>query len=69
MRKIRLRVREIAHKQGLTVEQLAEKANVPVRTIHRLFCNQYASVSLNTLARLSEALHVHTSDLIEDESN
>lgn len=59
MRKIHLRIRELAEQQGLTVDALAERAKVPARTVHRLFCNQYASVTFHTVARISEVLHAY----------
>ena len=66
MRKIRIRIQEIANEQGLTSGMLAARAGMPARMIHRLYCNPHANVGLKALAKIAEALGVPTSQLMED---
>lgn len=52
---------------GLTQEQLAERSDLSANYIARLEL-AWKTPSLGTLVRLAEALEVHLSDLLEDES-
>ena len=69
MRKVRLRVREIAQKKGISRTRLHHDSEVAYTTIRTVFRDPYDDgITLHTLARLAEALGVPTSELIEDES-
>ena len=61
----RLKVREIAEAQGLSRNKLSHLAVVDIKVIRRIFNNPQESISLPTLDRLAQALHVDISDLIE----
>jgi transcriptional regulator with XRE-family HTH domain len=63
--KTRLKVREIAQSQKLDRAKLARKADVTYETVHNIWNNPYASVSINTLLKIAQALHVDVSELYE----
>ncbi|ARJ50969.1 helix-turn-helix domain-containing protein [Staphylococcus lutrae] len=61
-------VAKLRKQKGLTQENLAEKANVTVRTIQRIEAGE--TVSSETLKNVANALNVSMSELFEDvESN
>lgn len=66
MRKVRLKVKEIAAQKGMSMTRLHHKSEVSYTTIRNVVRNPYTEVTLTTLARLSEALGVPTTSLIED---
>lgn len=69
MRKVRLRVKEVAAQQGMSMTKLHKQSDVAYTTIRTVFRNPYEDgITLHTLARLAEALDVPTAALIEDES-
>lgn len=69
MRKVRLRVREIAAEKGMSRTRLHHDSEVAYTTIRTVFRDPYDDgITLHTLARLAEALGVPTANLIEDEN-
>lgn len=67
MRRVRLRVREVAEQKGMSRTRLHHASEVAYTTIRSLFKDPYTEVTITTLARSAEALGVPTRDLIEDE--
>ena len=65
---VRLRVKEIAAAQRISIAQLARNADLDNRTVYRIVHNPYAEVTTVTLGRLAEALGVSVKDLVEDAS-
>ena len=63
---LRLRVKEIAQQQGLGQGKLARMADMDIKTLARIYKNQYAEVSSVTLEKLARALSVSVADLIEE---
>lgn len=61
----RLKIREIAERQGLSRNRLSHLAIVDIKVIRRIFNNPQESISLPTLDRIAQALHVDISELIE----
>jgi hypothetical protein len=68
MRRVRLRVREIAEAQGVSMTKLHIRSEVGYNVIRRIFRDPYAEIMTTTLSRLAEALNVPTSSLLEDVS-
>jgi transcriptional regulator with XRE-family HTH domain len=66
MRKVRVRLKEVAEEQGMSMTKLSHRSEVAYGTIRRLFRDPYAEVTISTLARLAEVLQVPTCDLLED---
>jgi len=66
----RLRVREIAVQKRVSQRQLFLRSGVDIRTIRKIFHDENANVTTETLDALSKVLGVDISDLIEsvDES-
>ncbi|QBD80283.1 XRE family transcriptional regulator [Ktedonosporobacter rubrisoli] len=69
MRKIKLRIKEIAREKGLSMTKLHNRSEVSYTVIRKIFRDPYAEINLTTLARLSEILGVPSRDLIEDDDN
>ena len=67
MRRIRLRVKEVAQAKGFSMTRLHTKSEIAYSTIRKVFYDPYAEITLTTLARIGETLGVPTCDLIEDE--
>jgi DNA-binding Xre family transcriptional regulator len=66
MRRIRLKVKEIAKSKGVSMTRLHTRSEVAYNTIKKVWREEYPEITLTTLARLAEALDVPTRDLIED---
>ena len=66
MRRIRLRVKEVAEAKGLSMTKLHTRSEIAYVTIRNIYRDPYTSITLITLARLGEALGVPSSELIED---
>jgi DNA-binding Xre family transcriptional regulator len=66
---VRLRVKEIAESQGYNMSTLSRAADVPFITIKRVWRNPYYEIKLATLGKIARALHVPTSELVEDVDN
>lgn len=65
-RKIRLKIKEVAKAQGMSMTRLHHRSEVAYTTIRIIFRDPHADITLYTLARLAEALNVPTGELIED---
>lgn len=66
MRKVRLRVKEVALSKGMSMTRLHHRSEVAYTTIRTVFRDPFTEVTITTLARLAEALDVPTAALIED---
>lgn len=64
---IKLRVKELADKQGLNISQLARKADVDRRTIARIYKDPTQEISTTVLDKIATALNVKPSELIDNE--
>ena len=64
--KLRLRVREIAEKKGISMGKLERLADLSHPTIRDIFRNPFKEVTTTTLAKLATALGVSVSDLFEE---
>ncbi len=62
---IRLRVREVAEKQGLNMSRLARRADIDLKTVQRIWHDPTKEISTLTLDKLATALGVPASELIE----
>jgi DNA-binding Xre family transcriptional regulator len=67
--KIKLRVKDIAEKQGMTRAKLARSADLTYETVHEIWKNEYKDVSISTLAKIARALQVEISELYVIEDN
>lgn len=67
MRRVRLRIKEVAEEKGISMTKLHIRSEVAYATIRKIFRDPYSEVTVTTLARLGEVLGVPTRDLIEDE--
>jgi transcriptional regulator with XRE-family HTH domain len=63
--RVRRRLRELRSQQGLTLQQVAERANLDVSTLSRLEAGK-RRLALDHLAGLAAALGVTTDDLLSD---
>ncbi len=62
---IRLKVKEVATAQGISMSKLSRLADVHYNTLLTIYHNPYHDVSLVILDRISQALHVPLCDLLE----
>lgn len=62
---IRLKVKEIAEKQGLNMAQLARKADIDQRTLRRIYRDPIQEISTLVLGKLATALGIPPGDLLE----
>ena len=63
--RLRLKIRELAEAQGLDRAKLARRADVTYQTVHNVWNNPYADVSIATLEKLAQALNRDVSELYE----
>jgi transcriptional regulator with XRE-family HTH domain len=63
----KLRIKEIAEKQGLNQRELAEKSGVTAQLINRYWNYPMQRVELDALVKISKALGVKFADLIDIE--
>lgn len=63
--RLRLKIRELAEAQGLDRAKLARRADVTYQTVHNVWNNPYAGVSIATLEKLAQALNCDVSKLYE----
>ena len=63
--KLRLKIRELAEAQGLDRAKLARRADVTYQTVHNIWNNPYANVSIATLEKLAQALNCDVSEVYE----
>ncbi|MBV9209620.1 MAG: helix-turn-helix transcriptional regulator [Acidobacteria bacterium] len=65
---IRLVVREIAQREGIeNPNALSQAAGLPYETCRRLWQEKATMISLNTIERLCDALHVRPAQLFDYE--
>jgi transcriptional regulator with XRE-family HTH domain len=64
---IRLKIKEIAQQRGISQRKLAKLTDMDVRHIQRILRNPYASITMQTLDKLAQALDVDASLLIESD--
>ena len=62
---IRLRIKEIAREKGFSQGELSRRANIDENTLKRIYRNPLAIITTETLDKLSKALGVSASELIE----
>ena len=60
---ISLRIGELAKQQGMTIKALAERAGVAYNTAHTLYTSRATRIDLDTLDRISAALHVEPGEI------
>ena len=63
--RLRLKIRELAESQGLDRAKLARRADVTYQTVHNVWNNPYADVSITTLEKIAQALKCDVSELYE----
>jgi len=64
--RLRLRVKEVAREQGVSMTKLHIKSEVAYSIVRRLFRDPFAEVTTTTINRLANALGIPPSQLIED---
>jgi len=64
---LRLRVKEIAEKQGLNKSQLQIKSGVTLPLLTRYWNNNTTEIKLDALKKIARALGLKPGDLIVDE--
>lgn len=62
----KLRVRQIAQAQGLTISALSRRADLNYRTVYQIWNKPDYDASLSTLSKLAAALGVAVNELIEN---
>lgn len=62
---IRLRLKEVLDKKGITQAKLSRMTDVSMNTIQTIYHNPYHDVALSTLERLAKGLQVDVSELFE----
>jgi transcriptional regulator with XRE-family HTH domain len=62
---VRLKVKEIAKQKGISQRKLFLRSGVDLRTLQRIWANEYTNITLDTLGRLAYGLGVDSSELIE----
>ena len=62
--RVRLVIRSLAEKQGVTQKSLAERSGVTVQLLNRYWNNHVQRVDLDELEKIAIALQVKVGDLI-----
>lgn len=62
---IKLRVKEIAERQGLNLSQLSRKADIDIRTLRRIYRDPTHPIDTRILDKLATALNVSPHDLLD----
>lgn len=62
---VRLKVKDIAQSKGISQRKLSMRSGVDINSVRRIFQNPFAVVTTETLGKLSTALEVDASELIE----
>lgn len=65
VRKVRLKVKEVAEAKKVSQRKLSMLSGVDLRTVQRIFHCPYKIVNTITLGKLADALGVDVSELIE----
>ena len=63
---LRLRVKEVAEKQELSMNMLSHRSEVAYNTIRDCYRNPYRVMNTETLNKIAKALGVATTDILED---
>jgi DNA-binding Xre family transcriptional regulator len=63
---VRLKIKEIAEQQGISMAKLSRLADIGYTTVQVLFRDPAHDVSLYVLTRIAKALDVSICDLIEE---
>ena len=63
---IRLKVKEVAQQQGMSMGRLSHTAGVAYNTIRTIYKDPYRQVTTATLDKIARALGVPVTELIED---
>jgi transcriptional regulator with XRE-family HTH domain len=62
---VRLKVKEMADKKGLSQRQLFLRSGVDITTLQKIWKNPHTNITIETLGKLARALNVDSSELIE----
>lgn len=65
---LRLRVKEVAREQGVSMNQLSQRAEVSYNIIKAIYRNPYRPTNTATISRIAQALGVPTIVLLEEVS-
>jgi len=65
--RLKLKVKEVAKAQGMSMTKLHIRSEVAYSTVRRLFRDPFAEVSTTTINRLANALGVPPTHLLEDD--
>jgi transcriptional regulator with XRE-family HTH domain len=63
---LRLKVKEIAEEQGISMHKLSQISQVSYNIIKDIFKNPTRTVNSDTINRIAKALGIPVTDLIED---
>jgi transcriptional regulator with XRE-family HTH domain len=63
---VRLRVKEIAQKKGISMGKLSRMSDISYRTIQRIYNDPAYFPTIPTLEKIARVLGVSTAELIED---
>jgi len=63
---LRLRVKEIAKQQGLSMNMLSHRSEISYNVIKEIYRNPYRAMSTETINKIAKALQVPATDLLED---
>jgi transcriptional regulator with XRE-family HTH domain len=66
---LRLRVKEVAKQQGLSINKLSQRSGVDYHIVSALVHDPYCVTTTDILQRLAKALGVPVTELIEDVSD
>lgn len=64
--KLAEKIKRIRHKQGLTQEALARKAEVPYTTLTKIESNVINKPTIQTVAKIANGLNVRIDDLVKN---
>jgi DNA-binding Xre family transcriptional regulator len=62
---VRLKVKEVATRKGISQRQLSIRSGIEIKNIQRIMRNPYSNVTTETLDKLAKVLGVDASELIE----
>jgi DNA-binding Xre family transcriptional regulator len=62
---VRLKVKDVALRLGISQRKLSMRSGVDINAVRRIFNDPFVSVKTETLGKLASALNVDVSELIE----
>jgi DNA-binding Xre family transcriptional regulator len=62
---VRLKVKDVALRKGISQRKLSMTSGVDINAVRRIFHDEFANVTTETLGKLATALEVDASELIE----